>query len=268
MSAPRVNNEVYRTKGHLWWDDDEGEFSTIRFFFNPVRFGYFERVLAGAGAPACGRRRLLDVGCGGGLLAELFARAGFTVTGVDPAPESIATARAHAAASGLAIEYEVGAGERLPFPDGAFDHVTCCDVLEHVDDVERVVGEIARVLRPGGFFLYDTINRTFLSKVAVIKVMQEWPATAFAAPRTHVWEKFITPAELAATLARHGLGPRETRGISTHHNFVSMLLDFRRRAQGKITFQELGRRLAFRENGDLYVSYMGYATKPAVTPAA
>jgi 2-polyprenyl-6-hydroxyphenyl methylase/3-demethylubiquinone-9 3-methyltransferase len=266
MTTPRVDNELYRRLGHAWWDDAVGEFSTIRFFINPVRYGYFERVLTQLGQrPGL---ELLDVGCGGGILAEEFARSGARVTGIDPAPETVATAQAHAAAAGLSIDYRVGAGERLPLPDAAFDVVACCDVLEHVDDVDRVIAEVARVLRPGGLFFYDTINRTWMSKLAVITIMQEWRWTAFAEPNTHVWEQFITPAELAATLARHGLESRETRGISvTHRNPIAMVLDFHRRVRGDISFQELGRRLGFRESDELAVSYMGYAAKGAVTAA-
>ncbi|MBN2360286.1 MAG: 3-demethylubiquinone-9 3-O-methyltransferase [Deltaproteobacteria bacterium] len=260
-SEQRVDNDLYRRLGRAWWDDDVGEFSTLRFWINPVRFGYFERVLRREKFLARGQRRLLDVGCGGGILAEDFARAGFEVTGIDPAPETIDTARAHAAASGLRIEYRIGSGEQLPFAEAFFDHVACCDVLEHVDDVDRVIGEIARVLRPGGLFFYDTINRTLISKIAVIKVMQEWPFTAFAAPNSHVWEKFIRPAELVALLKRHGLEQREMRGIVSRRNRIGALLEFRRRRQGKITFQELGRRLAFQESDHLECSYMGYATK-------
>jgi 2-polyprenyl-6-hydroxyphenyl methylase/3-demethylubiquinone-9 3-methyltransferase len=170
-SAQTVNNAIYRSMGHAWWDDDVGEFSTLRFWINPIRFGYFARVIAREKLLERGQRRLLDVGCGGGLLAEEFARAGFQVTGIDPAPETIETARTHAGTSGLAIDYRTGVGEQLPFPDGSFDHVACCDVLEHVDDVDRVVGEIARVLRPSGSFFYDTVNRTLISKIAIIKVM-------------------------------------------------------------------------------------------------
>lgn len=262
MSNQQVNNEIYRQQGHAWWDDDVGEFSTIRFFVNPVRFGFFRRALAQERMLELGKRALLDVGCGGGILAEDFARIGFAVTGIDPAPETIATARAHAAASGLAIDYRIGSGEELPFPAESFDQITCCDVLEHVDDVDRVIGEIARVLRPGGLFFYDTINRTFMSKLAIIKIMQEWPSTAFAAPNSHVWERFIKPAELVAILERHGLASREMRGISPRSiNPISMLLNFRRRVQGKITFRQLGERLAFHEDAHLEVSYMGWAVK-------
>lgn len=257
----KVDNDLYRRLGHAWWDDDVGQFSTIRFWINPVRFGYFMRVLDREWAIGRGKGKLLDVGCGGGLLAEEFARVGLEVTGIDPAPETIETARAHASASGLAIEYQTGSGEQLPFPEGSFDHVTCCDVLEHVEDVERVISEIARVLKPGGLFFYDTINRTFISWIAVIKVMQEWPATAFAAPDMHVWEKFIKPAELVTLFERHGLKQRDNRGISPRRNPIAALLDFRRRVQGKITFKELGRRLDVQESEHLEISYMGYAIK-------
>jgi 2-polyprenyl-6-hydroxyphenyl methylase / 3-demethylubiquinone-9 3-methyltransferase len=261
MTTARVNNDIYRSLGYAWWDDDVGEFSTLRFWINPVRFGYFRRVIDREQALAHGRRKLLDVGCGGGMLAEEFARLGFEVSGIDPAPETIETARTHAATSGLSIEYHTGVGEHLPFADRSFDHVACCDALEHVDDVARVVGEIARVLRPGGLFLYDTVNRTMISRIAIIKVMQEWRSTAFAAPNMHVWEKFIKPAELIALLERHGLAPDEMRGIVPRRNPIATLLDFRRRAQGKITFKELGRRLDFQESDHLEASYMGYATK-------
>lgn len=256
MTSNTVNNEIYRQLGHAWWDDDVGEFSTLRFFVNPIRTAFFRRILQGRALTT-----VLDVGCGGGILAEDLARAGYRVTGIDPAPESIETARAHAIASGLCIEYQVATGERLPFDASSFDIVACCDVLEHVDDVGRVIDEVARVLRPGGVFLYDTINRTWVSKLAVIKVMQEWSSTAFAAPNSHVWEKFIRPEELRRILASRGLAYGEARGLSTHHNLFSMLLDFRRRAKGQISFRELGSRLAFHESDDLEVSYMGFAVK-------
>ena len=263
-SEQQVDNDIYRRLGHAWWDDDVGEFSTLRFWFNPVRFGYFARVLGREKALERGRRRLLDVGCGGGLLAEEFARAGFDVTGIDPAPESIETARAHASLSGLSIEYRAGTGEDLPFKEASFDHVACCDVLEHVNDVDRVICEIGRVLKPGGLLFYDTINRTMISKIAVIKVMQEWRSTAFAEPNSHVWEKFIQPAELVALFERYGLDQCEMRGIVPRRNPIAMLFDFRQRARGRITFKELGRRLDFRESDHLEASYMGYARKTGV----
>lgn len=262
QSDEKVNNDIYRHMGHAWWDDDVGEFSSIRFTVNPVRFGYFQHVLNQERMLERGKRKLLDVGCGGGILAEEFARAGFEVTGIDPAPEAIETARAHASTSKLNIEYRVGFGERLPFPDGSFDHLACCNVLEHVDDVDRVIGEIARVLRSDGLFFYDTANRTFLSKFVVIKVMQDWPSTAIASVSNgHVWDKFIKPSELVTLLHRHGLDQRELRGISPRSNPIATWLNLRRRAKGRLTFSELGRRLGLHESRDLSISYMGYAAR-------
>lgn len=262
MPAHQVDNDLYRRMGHAWWDESEGAFATIRFFINPVRFAYFSRILAQesvAGAPTAAR--VLDIGCGGGFLSEDFARIGFRVTGIDPAEESIAAARRHAGEAALDIEYRTGCGENLPFPDGHFEIVLCCDVLEHVEDVDRVLGEVARVLRPGGLFFYDTLNRTLISKLAVIKVMQEWRSTAFAADNAHVWNKFLKPAELFQKMSPVGLANREIRGIASRRNPFSNWLNFRRRVQGKIDFRELGRRLAFQESGDTSVSYMGYAIK-------
>ena len=128
-----VNNEIYETLGHLWWSEDAGfELTSLRFCMNPVRYGYFQRIL---GELAIAGRAVLDIGCGGGYLAEAFAADGFQVTGLDPAVNSIRTAQRHAAETGLQIRYEVGRGESLPFADETFDIVCCCDVLEHVDDV-------------------------------------------------------------------------------------------------------------------------------------
>lgn len=261
MNLPTVDNDLYRRMGHSWWDDEAGEFSTIRFFVNPARSAYFLRVLGEGSAMADAPRTLLDVGCGGGILAEEFARANFLVSGIDPAPETIDTARSHAERSGLAIDYRVGSGESLPFQDASFDIAACCDVLEHVEDAERVIHEIARVLKPGGIFLYDTINRTPKSRMAIIKSMQEWKATAFAAPNTHVWEKFITPLELREIFGRQGLIHGEMRGILPRRNPLRSMIDLYLRAKGKITFKELGQRLDFRESDDLSVSYMGFAKR-------
>ena len=256
-----VNNMVYRTRGHAWWDDNEGEFSSLRFFVNQVRFGFFKKVLDAEGVWGLEGMRLLDVGSGGGFLAEEFARGGISVWGIDPAPESVKTAKRHAAESGLVINYQVGAGESLPFNDKTFDLVACCDVLEHVDDPKKTVGEISRVLKPGGLFLYDTVNRTFFSKLAVIKVMQEWRSTAFAVPNSHVWEKFIKPRELFELFERYNLSNQTVRGLTPRLNFIANWLNFRRRARGEISFEELGRRLRFRISRDLSSSYLGYAVR-------
>ena len=138
--------------------------------------------------------RALDVGCGGGFLAEEFARLGFDVVGVDPSTVFIEAARRHAAASSLKIDYRVGEGEQLPLQDRMFDVAYCCDVLEHVSDLDRVMSETARVLKPGGLYLFDTLNRTLQSKLVAIKVIQEWPLTRIVDTPLHQKRGAETPA--------------------------------------------------------------------------
>src|SRR6059036_1643009 len=135
---------VERVPG-VWWSD-VGPFAGLHVL-NTVRVAYFRRVFG-----AFGGKRVLDIGCGGGILAETLAAEGATVTGVDPSEKSLAAAREHARRSGLAIDYRRGTAEDLGGAglEGAFDLVFAVDVLEHVDDLERTIAGIARVLAPGG----------------------------------------------------------------------------------------------------------------------
>jgi len=257
-----VDNRLYDRLADTWWNDDS-VLSLLRTSLNPARFGYMRRVLADQVRIDPRGRTALDVGSGGGLLAEEFARLGFRVTGIDPSGESVAAARAHAVDQGLEIDYVVGAGEELPFADASFDIAYCCDVLEHVDDLDRVLAETARVLKPGGVYLYDTINRTRRSRLVVIKLMQEWRSTALMEPNLHDWDMFIRPGELKAAMARAGLEPRDTVGLGPARNPVAMVLDMRRRARGDMTFGEFGGRNRFRETRDKSMLYAGSALKPA-----
>jgi 2-polyprenyl-6-hydroxyphenyl methylase / 3-demethylubiquinone-9 3-methyltransferase len=154
----------------------------------------------------------LGRGCGGGFLAEEFARLGFDVVGVDPSAVSIEAARAHAAASSLNIDYRVGAGEQLLVEDGMFDVAYCCDVLEHVSDLDRVISETARVLKPGGLYLFDTVNRTLQSKLVAIKIAQEWPLTRVVDTPMHDWQMFIKPRRADPYAAPSRAAPRRDRG--------------------------------------------------------
>src|SRR5499433_795149 len=134
-----VDNDGYDRLGGSWWD--EGSPLNLLHGITPGRFGYFRDVLGRQVGTPVGGLRALDIGCGGGFLAEEFAALGCQVTGVDPSAVSIGTARAHAATRGLDIDYRVGTGEQLPAPDSAFDLAYCCDVLEHVSDLDRVISE-------------------------------------------------------------------------------------------------------------------------------
>ncbi len=257
-----ADNTLYSRPGDIWWDEREA-FSALRTALNPARFGYFRRVLTGRLGRDPRGVAALDVGCGGGLLAEEFARLGCQVTGIDPSEPALAVARAHAASSGLAITYRAGIGEALPFPDQSFGIVYCCDVLEHVTDPGQVIAEIARTLAPGGVFFFDTINRTLLSRLLVIRLAQEWRMTRALPPNLHDWSQFITPAELDALITRHGLRRQEIVGLLPGANPMRALYAMWRYKRGAITIGELGRRLVFRVSGNHSVLYAGYALRAA-----
>ena len=254
-----VDNDVYDRLGGSWWE--EGSPLNLLHGITPGRFGYFRDVLARQRGTRVRGLRALDVGCGGGFLAEEFAALGCQVTAVDPSQVSIDAARSHAAARGLDIDYRVGAGERLPFRDSAFDLVYCCDVLEHVSDPDRVVSETARVLKPDGLYLFDTINRTLKSKLLVIKAMQQWPLTRIIDAAIHDWDMFIKPAELAVVLGRHGLETGEMVGLGPRAKPAAALRGLIAARRGRITYGELSRRLDFGPVRSTAVSYVGFATK-------
>jgi 2-polyprenyl-6-hydroxyphenyl methylase / 3-demethylubiquinone-9 3-methyltransferase len=254
-----VDNEIYNRAGDIWWDEHQ-PLNAILTAINPVRLDYFTRVLRDLGVDPSGKT-VVDIGCGGGLFAEEFARLGAQVIGVDPSAASLATARSHAAAAGLRIDYREGSGERLPLGDASADIACCVDVLEHVTDLDAVISETARVLRPGGVYLFDTINRTRTSRFVMIKLLQDWRLTRWLPPNLHAWEQFIHPDELRGILRRHQLESREMTGIAPGlkpPQLIRLLLQARR---GRMSYGEFGNRARFVLTKDMRVSYAGYATK-------
>jgi 2-polyprenyl-6-hydroxyphenyl methylase / 3-demethylubiquinone-9 3-methyltransferase len=167
--------------------------------------GYFDRFMSWPDAT------VLDLGCAGGFMAEAMADRGAVVTGIDPAAEAVAAAKAHAAAHGRTIRYDVGVGEALPYADACFDAVVCVDVLEHVADLHRVLSETVRVLRPGGMFLFDTINRNPLATFATITMAED--VLRLLPKGTHDPAMFIKPGELRGQLVRVGLAPGGIAGL-------------------------------------------------------
>jgi 2-polyprenyl-6-hydroxyphenyl methylase/3-demethylubiquinone-9 3-methyltransferase len=171
------------------------------------------------------------------------------------------TARKHAAIQSLAIEYRQANGENIPFEADSFDVVVCCDVLEHVDDLEKTIREVARVLKSGGMFCYDTINRTEESRKANIFAAQNFALTSFFPPNTHVWDKFITPEELLSLYEKVGFENRDMTGLNPSLPDLQVAGLLIRRKLGLLTFAELGRRLKFQTGGGLQASYLGWAVK-------
>lgn len=254
-----VDNELYDRMADTWWK--EKGFLHILTALNPGRLGYFQRVLNDKLKIRPSGKRVLDIGCGGGALAEEFARIGYQVTGIDPSGPSIQAAKAHAQQMGLHIDYRQGSGEAIPFADAAFDIAYCCDVLEHVNDLDKVIAETARVLKPVGVYLYDTINRTLASKLVVIKLFQEWEWTSFMPPRLHDWHMFIKPKELHEMMSRHGLENRDLVGLKPRVNPIKIIRTLRRRKRGQLTYVEAARQMDMGESKDTSVLYMGYAIK-------
>jgi 2-polyprenyl-6-hydroxyphenyl methylase/3-demethylubiquinone-9 3-methyltransferase len=195
---------IYDKVADHWWSDDIRWVRTLKNLV-PGRLAWFDQHIDWQG------KVVLDLGCAGGFMAEALARRGADVTGIDPAAEAIDAARAHARTGGLRIGYDVGVGEALPYDDASFDAVVCVDVLEHVADLNKVLSEAVRTLRPGGLFLFDTINRNPLARLATITIAEDLLRLL---PRgTHDPTKFIKPAELRAAMQRAGLVPGATSGL-------------------------------------------------------
>ena len=255
-----IDNDLYHADGDRWWQSDSPLY-LIQSSINPARVGYFKKKLFNELKVHPQGKSALEVGCGGGILCEEIARMGLDVTGIDPSAHSLQIAANHAKASRLCISYDIGAGEALPYQDNSYDIVFCCDVLEHVRDVPTVLSEIFRVLKPGGIFCYDTLNRTFLSKLVAISISQDWKRWAFAPPNLHVWEMFIKPEEMKSLLTQNRLEWKEHMGMGFNVSFFKILHYLRKRAKGLLTYKDLGKRVFMIESRSMGIMYMGYAIK-------
>ena len=197
-----------------WWDES-GKFKPLHMM-NPVRLDYITSQIAAefdrdlqSSRPFEGLR-ILDIGCGGGLLCEPMARLGADVVGVDAAPRNIPVAEIHAKQSGLTIDYRVGTAEAMAAEGEQFDAVLNMEVVEHVADPQAYLDACAALLKPGGLHLCSTINRNPKSFAMAI-VGAEW-VMRWLPKGTHQWEKFITPDELFALLEKAGLTPVDRKG--------------------------------------------------------
>ena len=201
-----------------WWNP-KGKFKPLHKF-NPVRLGYIrQHLLAHFGRDGTDMRpfeglRILDVGCGGGLLCEPLARLGAEVTGIDAAERNIAIALIHAEQSGLEIDYRATTSEALAAEEQAFHLVLNMEVVEHVDNVPLYMKSCADLVKPGGLMLTATINRTLRARALAVfaaeRVLRWLPVG------THDWNKFLTPDEIRALLRRNGLQVTGETGVVYH----------------------------------------------------
>lgn len=235
--------EIFNT--YNWWDQHN-----LLHTITTERCDYIEsRIDRVFGREALGQQEILEIGCGGGLISECLAQREAIIVGIDPSQDALQTARVHTQSSGLGhvVYFQQGYAESLPYADGSFSVIVCMDVLEHVGDLATAIKEIARVLAPGGIFIFDTINRTLLARIALLWIGESFFQKNGLVPGLHNYCDFIKPAELQALLVQNGLTVREMTGF---------MPTFKR---GRLTLAPGW----FRG-----VSYVGYATKEeAIYPA-
>jgi 2-polyprenyl-6-hydroxyphenyl methylase / 3-demethylubiquinone-9 3-methyltransferase len=198
-----------------WWDAG-GKFRALHRI-GPARLAFLRDemirhfALAGSGMRALAGLRVLDVGCGGGLVCEPLARMGAEVTGLDPSPETIEAARSHAAGQSLEIQYRAGRVEDLAAEARTLDAVVCLEVIEHVPDPGAFLEACAALVRPGGQILVSTLNRTlkaYLLAIVGAEYILRWLPVG-----THQWDRFITPDELARYLGAAGFATPVVKGL-------------------------------------------------------
>ncbi|OIQ85367.1 ubiquinone biosynthesis O-methyltransferase [mine drainage metagenome] len=207
MNVEAAELKKFADAAHTWWDP-EGPFATLHQL-NPLRVEWIESL-----APVQAQR-VLDIGCGGGLLSEALAARGATVTGIDLGERALKVASLHALQGGLRIEYRLAAAEQLALERPAgFDLVCCMEMLEHVPRPDSVVQAAATLVRPGGWVMFSTLNRN-LKAFALAIVGAEYLARVVP-QGTHDWAKFIRPSELAAWARAAGLQPVAFRGLEVN----------------------------------------------------
>jgi 2-polyprenyl-6-hydroxyphenyl methylase/3-demethylubiquinone-9 3-methyltransferase len=198
-----------------WWDD-RGPMRPLHKL-NPLRLAWMKEAIAthfgrpAGPANALEGLRILDVGCGAGLVCEPFARMGAATVGIDAAPKLISAAQIHAAESGLAIDYRATAAEDLAAAGERFDVVLALEVVEHVNDVPAFVATCGAMVKPGGMMIASTINRT--SKAFVLAIIGAEYVLRWLPRGTHTYDKLVTPDELKSAFAGAGLIPGRDTGV-------------------------------------------------------
>lgn len=190
---------------HKWWDTDS-EFKPLHEI-NPLRLGFIDGHASLAG------KTVLDVGCGGGILAEAMAQAGAAVTGIDLAEKSLKVARLHGLESGVKVQYRCVPVEDLAAElPGTFDIVSCMEMLEHVPEPASVIAAVSKLVKPGGWVFFSTISRN--PKAYVHAVLGAEYVLGLLPRGTHDYSKFIKPSELARTARGNGLDAVELKGMA------------------------------------------------------
>jgi len=216
--SPSVCDEEiarFSAQADLWWNP-QGPFRALHDM-ESLRTGYVSTLLPAQkrkGASPLQGLRILDVGCGGGLMAEPLARLGADVVGVDASAEAIKAARAHAQANKLRIDYREATAEDLVRAGEQFDVITAFEIVEHVANLKSFMEALAKLLKPDGHILIATMNRTkrsFLLGVVMAEYVLGWVPTG-----THDWDKFVKPSEMVALWADLGIEATDLTGVAYH----------------------------------------------------
>lgn len=204
-NADQAELDKFSALASRWWDP-ESEFKPLHAI-NPLRLGWIRQY-----AGSLGGKKILDVGCGGGILSESMAQEGAQVTGIDLADKSLKVARLHGLESGVKVDYQlISAEDMAARHPGEYDIVTCMEMLEHVPDPGSIVQACARMVKPGGWVFFSTINRNPKSFLFAI-VGAEYVLRLL--PRgTHNFESFIKPSELASAVRNAGLAAQAFAGM-------------------------------------------------------
>lgn len=220
--------------GKEWWEP-EGRFVSLHRI-NPLRFSYF----SGKVKEGIKGKRVLDVGCGGGILSEEFAKAGADVTGIDLSPVALDAAKEHAKETGLEIDYKVSSVSQLRTPNPElqtlYDIVICAEVLEHVDDLTKFLKEACGLLKKEGYFFFSTLNKTLSSRFFAIFMAEN--ILNMVPKGTHDFKRFIRPSLLVELLKENNITVEEIKGM---------------------TFDPL--RFEFRLSDSTNINYLGYGVK-------
>lgn len=221
MSQSTINDaEIakFTAMAEEWWDP-KGKFKPLHKF-NPVRLAYIrDQLIAHFGRDGSVMRpleglRIVDIGCGGGLLCEPLTRLGATVTGVDAAERNIAIAKIHAEKSGLAVDYRATTSEALVASGETYDVVLNMEVVEHVDNVPLYMKSCADLVAPGGLMFTATLNRT--ARAFALAVVGAEYVLGWLPKGTHDWKKFLTPDEVRSLITRNGLKVTGEKGVVFH----------------------------------------------------
>jgi 2-polyprenyl-6-hydroxyphenyl methylase/3-demethylubiquinone-9 3-methyltransferase len=191
---------------HRWWDPTS-EFRPLHEI-NPLRLAHIERLAGGLAG-----KRIVDVGCGGGILAEAMAARGATVTGIDLADKPLKVAMLHRVESGSGVDYRLVSAEALAEESpGAFDVVTCMEMLEHVPDPPSIVRACARLVKPGGMVFFSTLNRN--AKAFLLAIVGAEYVLNLLPKGTHEYARFIRPSELSRACRDAGLSVTDLTGMT------------------------------------------------------